>query len=169
MNQYKPKNKPILCFTDGAAKKNSKNADAGWAFYIPKFRSSNSGYMKGTNNQAELEAVKQLLLYISNINLYSPILIYTDSKYVYGLFEENHKYKINTDLINEIKSLITKIKVRINFKHIMAHTNKIDYISKCNAYVDKLASNAALKNDIKNKLNKLESDLNQLESDLNQL
>ena len=110
------------------------------------------------------------MLYISNINLYSPILIYTDSKYVYGLFEENHNYKINIDLINEIKSLIIQIKVKINFKHIMAHTNKTDYISKCNAYVDKLASTAASNNNnIKNKLNKLESDLNQLESDLNQL
>ena len=68
------KPKPLLCFTDGAAKSNSKNANAGWGVYIPKFKYFNSGSMKGTNNQAELEAVKQLLTYLSTINLFSSVL-----------------------------------------------------------------------------------------------
>lgn len=168
LNQHK-KAKPLLCFTDGAAKSNAKNANAGWGVFIPKFKYYNSGSMKGTNNQAELEAVKQLLLYLSEIDLYSSVLIYTDSKYVIGIFVDNNKYKVNVELIDEIKQLRKNIKVKVGFKHVEAHTKKTDFISKCNAVVDKLASDAAESQTkkIKSKLNDLQLKLNDLENELN--
>ena len=164
--QHKSRPKPLLCFTDGAAKSNAKNANAGWGVYIPKFKYYNSGSMKGTNNQAELEAVKQLLLYLSEIDLFSSVLIYTDSKYVIGIFVDNNKYKVNVDLINEIKELRKNIKVKVGFKHVEAHTKKTDFISRCNAVVDKLASDAAesITKKLKHDLTDLQNKINELES-----
>ena len=49
LNQNK-KPKPLLCFTDGAAKSNAKNANAGWGVYIPKFKYFNSGSMPLASN-----------------------------------------------------------------------------------------------------------------------
>lgn len=170
LNKHK-KPKPLLCFTDGAAKSNGKHANAGWGVFIPKFKYYNSGSMKGTNNQAELEAVRQLLLYLSTINLYSSVLIYTDSKYVIGIFVNNNKYKLNAELIKEIIKLREDIKVKVGFKHVKAHTNKKDFISKCNAVADKLASDAAKSQTkkIKSKLSELQKKLNELENELNNL
>lgn len=169
LNQNR-KPKPLLCFTDGAAKSNAKNANAGWGVYIPKFKYFNSGSMKGTNNQAELEAVKQLLLYLSNIDLFSSVLIYTDSKYVIGIFVDNNKYKVNTELIDEIKELRKNIKVKVGFKHVEAHTKKTDFVSRCNAVVDKLASDAAdsLSKKIKSNLLELKQKMDELEIKLNE-
>ena len=163
--QHKSKPKPLLCFTDGAAKSNAKNANAGWGIYIPKFKYYNSGSMKGTNNQAELEAVKQLLLYLSNIDLFSSVLIYTDSKYVIGIFVDNNKYKVNIELIDEIKELRKNIKVKVGFKHVEAHTKKTDFISRCNAVADKLASDAAnsLTKKLKNDLQDLHQKIDELQ------
>lgn len=156
--------KPLLCFTDGAAKKNSKNAPAGWAFYIPKLKYKKSGYMTGTNNQAELTAIKNLLLYLHSIKdkLFSNVLIYSDSQYSIGVITGSMKYKINKELIEEIIELRSTLGKKIGFKHVEAHTKKTDYISECNNIVDRLASDAA-ENKIDNtKLKKIELKLEEL-------
>lgn len=146
----------LRCFTDGAAKGNSQNAPAGWAFYIPKLNIRKSGSMTGTNNQAELTAVKELLTYIlNNINT-SPfsqslqssnpeLMIFSDSKYTINILT-GYKYTTNKDLINSIFELGRQLRQKfsiIKFKYVEAHTNGDDWVSKCNAVVDKLASDAA--------------------------
>ena len=152
----------LRCFTDGAAKGNSQNAPAGWAFYIPKLNIRKSGSMTGTNNQAELTAVKELLTYIlNNINT-SPfsqssnpeLMIFSDSKYTINILT-GYKYTTNKDLINSIFDLGRQLREKfsiIKFKYVEAHTNGDDWVSKCNAVVDKLASDAA--NGIKSQIKK---------------
>ena len=161
LNKFK---KPLLCFTDGAAKKNSKNAPAGWAFYIPKLKYKKSGHMIGTNNQAELTAIKNLLLHLHSIkdNLYSNILIYSDSQYSIGVITGSTKYTINKELIEEIIELRSTLGKKVGFKYVEAHTKKTDYISECNNIVDKLASDAAENKSNENKLKMLELKLEEL-------
>lgn len=163
---------PVLrCFTDGAAKSNSKNACAGWAYFIPKFKLIESGSMRGTNNQAELEAIRRLLLHLHSIKdkLFSNICIFSDSKYSINAITGVNKAKLNKEIIEEIKELRSTLGKKVAFEYVEAHTNKDDYLSKCNAVVDKAASEAAsnLKNEkelmklkeeiaiLKNKLDKL--------------
>lgn len=137
----------LRCFTDGAAKKNSQTSSAGWGFYIPKLNIRKSGHMIGTNNQAELTAVKMLFEYlIHDLNNKIPVRVFTDSKYVIGCFSGNKK-NANKVLIKEIDELAVQIrldtKASISFQHVDAHTNGTDWLSKCNDVVDKLASDAA--------------------------
>jgi ribonuclease HI len=152
----------LRCFTDGAAKGNSQNAPAGWAFYIPKLNIRKSGSMTGTNNQAELTAVKELLTYISTELNTSPfttqpnpeLMIFSDSKYTINILT-GYKFTTNKDLINSIFELGKKLREKfsmIKFKYVEAHTNNDDWVSKCNAVVDKLASDAA--NGIKTQIKK---------------
>lgn len=142
----------IRCFTDGAAKNNNKNASAGWAFYIPKYNIRQSGNIKGTNNQAELTAIKKLLTFIDRENKqfeeYTQILLFTDSKYCINVLTGG-KYLKNIELINSIFEIQKKINKQIKFKHVDAHTGNNDWVSKCNEIVDTLASTAA-KNNKKN-------------------
>jgi ribonuclease HI len=142
----------LRCFTDGAAKGNSQNAPAGWAFYIPKLNIRKSGHMIGTNNQAELTAVKELLTYILNelnttpFNSSNPeLMIFSDSKYTINILT-GYKFTTNKDLINSIFDLGRQLHEKfsiIKFKYVEAHTNGTDWVSKCNDIVDKLASAAA--------------------------
>ena len=155
----------LRCFTDGAAKGNSQDAPAGWAFYIPKLNIKKSGFMKGTNNQAELTAVKELLTFILNDLKTTPfetekpeLMIFSDSKYTINILT-GYKFTTNKDLINSIFELgqqLHSIFSIIKFKYVEAHTNGTDWVSKCNAIVDKLASDAAkgIKNKDKNKSKK---------------
>lgn len=142
----------LRCFTDGAAKGNSANAPAGWAFYIPKLNIRKSGHMIGTNNQAELMAVKELLSFILNDLTTTPfespnpeLLIFSDSQYTINILT-GYKYTTNKDLIQSIFELGQQLHQKfslIKFKYVEAHTNKDDWVSKCNDVVDKLASAAA--------------------------
>ena len=105
----------LRCFTDGAAKGNSPNASAGWGFYIPKLNVRKSGHIIGTNNVAELTAVKELYKYILTLsdplhqNFEKPydlpeITVFSDSRYVIGAMTGN-KISANKELINEIFEL----------------------------------------------------------------
>lgn len=135
----------IRCFTDGAAKTNNKNASAGWAYYIPKYNIRQSGSMKGTNNQAELTAIKELLLFIKQderFKDYTQILLFTDSQYCIKVLTGG-KYVKNIELINNILKIQKELKKELKFNHVEAHTGKDDWISKCNQVVDVLASTAA--------------------------
>lgn len=51
-------------FTDGSALDNSQNSYAGYAVYMPKLNKLFSKSIIGTNNQAELEAIRFSLWYI---------------------------------------------------------------------------------------------------------
>ena len=158
INQYlsseesEDKKSILRCFTDGAAKGNTQNAPAGWAFYIPKLNIRKSGSMTGTNNQAELTAVKELLSYILTELNTTPfdssnpeLMIFSDSQYTINILT-GYKYTSNKDLINSIFDLGRLLRQKfsaIKFKYVAAHTNGDDWVSKCNDVVDKLASAAA--------------------------
>lgn len=143
----------LRCFTDGAAKGNSQNSPAGYGFFIPKLNIKQSGALYGSNNVAELTAVKKLFEFIKfNLNNYEQgekrfevIMVLTDSKYVIGAMGSNVA-KANIELIESIKQLradLLYMKIKSVFNHVPAHTGGTDFISQCNAIVDKLATDAA--------------------------
>ena len=163
---------PVLnCFTDGAAKGNIKNACAGWAFFIPKFKLLKSGNMHGTNNQAELEAIKRLLLYLHDIKdkLFSNICIFSDSKYSINAITGVNNVNCNRKLIEEIKDLRSSLGKKVAFEYVKAHTNNTDYVSKCNSVVDKAASDAAMKLKNEDELGKIKKDIETLEMRLKEI
>ena len=132
----------LSCFTDGAALGNSSNSDAGWAFYIPELKISDSGYIIGTNNYAELMAMKKLFEYLLTIQPDKSVLIFSDSKYAIGAMTGN-MVKANKELIAEIKKIRSGLGCKVLIKHCGAHTGKKDFVSAGNDVVDKLARERA--------------------------
>ena len=140
----------LACFTDGAAKKNSKTSEAGWAFYIPILKFKKSGHMIGTNNAAELTAIKELFEHVLTLDQIPKIIVYSDSKYAIGVLT-GMKIKANQELVFKILDLANEIWKRSQYKvemiHVDAHTKKTDWLSECNDIVDKLASKACNRKD----------------------
>lgn len=130
------------CFTDGSALNNSSRSNAGWAYYIPELKLVESGYIIGTNNFAELMAMKKLFEKLVEVQPTKPVLIFTDSKYVIGIMTGN-KAKVNQELIAGIKALKLLIKCKILIRHCSAHTGKKDFVGIGNDIVDKAARERA--------------------------
>lgn len=137
-------------FTDGSALGNKQNAPAGAAFYIPSMKKLISKSMYGTNNQAELEAIRYALWYFKE-NLSNKIKgevdIFTDSSYSMNVISGKWKITANVEKIELIKQWISELTVKgvhINFIHVDAHTGKKDFISVNNDIVDKEARRQAL-------------------------
>lgn len=59
----------------------------------------------GTNQQAELHAVKEALLRVKDREL-AAVTIYSDSAYAIGCLTQNWKVKANPDLVDEVRALI---------------------------------------------------------------
>jgi ribonuclease HI len=62
----------------------------------------------GTNNIAELEAIRTGLLEVKNPDL--PVRVFTDSGYAHGLLMLGWKAKKNTELVNDIRALMKRFK-----------------------------------------------------------
>jgi ribonuclease HI len=78
-----------------------------------------SGTLAGaTNNQAELEAVRQVLLAFKRDGV--NVTIVTDSEYVIGVLSRHWKAARNKELIAEIKALMSKHSVR--FEKVAGHS-----------------------------------------------
>jgi ribonuclease HI len=123
----------VIAFTDGASS-NNQNAQArrgGWAAVLMLVNEQNqrderpaaykelSGKVEGaTNNQMELEAVRQVLLSFKRDGV--SVSIYTDSEYVIGVLSKNWKVKQNIELVAEIKKLMEKHQV--SFEKVAGHT-----------------------------------------------
>jgi len=90
----------------------------------------------GTNNIAELEAIRSGLLEIKNPDL--PIRVYTDSSYAYGLLALGWKAKKNTELVSDIRMLMKRFK-NLTFIKIKGHSG-----IEGNEKADKLATSAIL-------------------------
>ena len=137
----------FLIFTDGSALSNAANADAGWAAYIPSIHKLFSKEMVGTNNQAELEAIRFALTYVNNnfeelkhLIIDNEIIIRSDSKYSIDVLTGAKNGKLNLDRIGYVQNIMKELEdkgVTTTFIHIGAHTNKNDYYSRCNDLVDK--------------------------------
>jgi ribonuclease HI len=123
----------VLIYTDGAAS-NNQNADkriGGWAAILmlvdatgkrderPIAYKELSGTLPGaTNNQSELEAVKQALLALKRDG--TVVTICTDSEYVIGVLSKHWKPKQNQALIAEVKALLAKHSV--TFQKVVGHS-----------------------------------------------
>ena len=143
----------FLIFTDGSALNNSQDSKAGWAVYMPSVHKLFSKSMIGTNNQAELEAIRFALWYVienfdklRELFVDNEIVIKSDSKYSIDVVTGAKNSKLNVDRITQCKEFIETISnkgININFVHVNAHTNKKDFDSRCNDLVDKAAREKA--------------------------
>ena len=148
-------------FTDGSALNNKTDAPAGFAFYFPSTKTLISKGMIGTNNQAELEAMRYSLWYFIKkyIEIDIPentLYVFSDSEYVINAVTGKHKVNANKEKIEICKKLIREIKEKgrdIEFIHVYAHTNGKDFISINNGIVDCAARKEATK--MKSRNNKL--------------
>ena len=145
----------IYVYTDGACFNNgSKNAKAGIGIYISDDNINNvSRELEGdklTNNIAELTAAIEGINIIKKQDIKNKVIV-TDSEYVikcattYGAKLAANEWKTskdktppNVELVKRLYELTNKYK--INFKHIMAHTDNKDIHSLGNYNADKLAN-----------------------------
>lgn len=145
--------KKFTVFTDGSALGNKKDAPAGFAFYFPTTKTLISKGLIGTNNQAELEAMRYCLWYfiqkyVENDIPDNTLYVFSDSEYVLNAITGRHNGKANKEKIEICKKLIHEIMKKgkkIEFIHVFAHTKGKDFISINNEIVDFAARNEATK------------------------
>jgi ribonuclease HI len=142
-------------YTDGACSNNGKkNACAGIGIYFGKNDTRNVSERiegKQTNNKAELTAIIKVYHIIETDLLENKIVtIVSDSEYAircattYGekCDQSGWKKEIpNKELVKQAYELYKDCKC-VQFKHIMAHTQKTDIHSLGNEQADKLANRA---------------------------
>jgi ribonuclease HI len=123
----------VVAYTDGASShnQNAEQRRGGWGIVLtvaneqgeqdarPAAYKELSGTLPGaTNNQAELEAIKQALLALKHDGVV--VTIMTDSQYAIGVLSKAWKPKQNQVLIEEIKSLMSKHSV--TFEKVAGHS-----------------------------------------------
>jgi ribonuclease HI len=110
----------IKVFTDGSCGKGMM----GIGIYI-HYKGKRIRYGKylgaGTNQQAELHAIKESLLKLKQYR-YCKILIYTDSKYCIGMLSKDWKAKANQKLIISIYREMVKFE-DVSFKWVKGHAD----------------------------------------------
>jgi ribonuclease HI len=164
-------NLKLYVYTDGACIHNgTDNARASIGIYFSRDNPNNISRelekkdgIKLTNNIAELTAVIEAIMIIKDHTKPNKIIV-TDSEYVikcatsYGkkLSENNWKTKEdkrppNVNLVKRLYELVNKYDIQ--FKHVIAHTNKTDKHSIGNYYADQLANKAIGIDESNKKLN----------------
>lgn len=133
-------------FTDGSALSNAKNACAGSCIYIPKINFIVLKSMYGTNNIAELEAIRYASRYVfKNIERLSKFIknktihIISDSEYSIKAILGINQVKANKELIEKAQYYIQEINKKgfvVNISKVRAHTTNKDFFSVCNKVVD---------------------------------
>ena len=110
----------VICiYTDGACSGNPGPAGIGVVMRYKGKRKEISRYLGvGTNNIAELEAIRAGLLAVKNRQL--PVMVFTDSNYALGLLSKGWKAKQNQELVAEIRKLITTFK-QVGFVKVKGH------------------------------------------------
>ena len=102
-------NDTVCIFTDGASSGNPGPSGVGVLLKYGEHEKEISKYIGiTTNNIAELEAIKTGLLELKKTD--TPVRIFTDSSYAYGLLALGWKAKKNQTLVNAIRETITKFK-----------------------------------------------------------
>lgn len=139
--------KRVIAFTDGAASHNqsAEKRCGGWASVLMLVDKKNvrdqrpnaykelvGGQVGATNNQMELEAIRQTLLVLKQK---VQLVIVTDSEYVIGVLGGSKQAKKNLELVTEIKQLMTQHEV--SFVKVTAHSG-----NPYNERVDRLAKDA---------------------------
>lgn len=124
----------IQLFTDGACSGNPGPASIGVYLRYNNHEKTYAQYIGiGTNNIAELFAIKEGLKLINNKK--HDVIVYTDSQYCIGVLHLNNNAVANIDLIKEIKDEMSKFK-SVNFIKIKAHAGNYG-----NETANKLATN----------------------------
>ena len=90
----------------------------------------------GTNQKAELLAVKEALLRVSD-RPGSDVTVHTDSEYAIGCLTKNWKVKVNTRIVAEVRALIRECG-RFRMTKVAGHSGHVE-----NERADELASEAA--------------------------
>lgn len=148
----KPNMRILHVFTDGSAIKNTQDAPGGGAIFIVNNKLVVSCSAYGTNNYHELNAIRYALRCVNqNYTLFKPlfddtIIMYSDSNYSIKILTGVNKAKVNLDVINKCKYYLTQLAtkgIKVEFKHVAAHTKKTDFMSICNSIVDRCANTAA--------------------------
>lgn len=99
-------NSQVVIYTDGACRGNPGPAGIGAVMTYKKQSREVCEYIgNATNNIAELKAVRVALLALKRKDL--PVRLYTDSTYVQGVLTKNWRAKKNTELIREIREIIS--------------------------------------------------------------
>jgi len=125
----------ICVYTDGACSGNPGPAGIGVVLRYKEKTKEISRYLgQGTNNIAELEAIKTGLLAVKNRDL--PVIVFTDSSYALGLLTKGWKAKQNIALVEEIRRLTATFK-RLRFVKVKGHSGHVD-----NERADRLAVRA---------------------------
>ena len=102
-------NDTVCIFTDGASSGNPGPSGVGVLLKYGEHEKEISKYIGiATNNIAELEAIKTGLLELKKTD--TPVRIFTDSSYAYGLLALGWKAKKNQTLVNAIRETISKFK-----------------------------------------------------------
>lgn len=118
MTSTKPK---ITIYTDGACSGNPGPMGIGILLVSGKHMKQTYKYLgTGTNNIAELTAILEALKAIKDPS--REIELFTDSAYCIGLFTKGWKAKKNTELVNEIKTLLKKFP-KLTFKKVKGHSD----------------------------------------------
>ncbi|MEE4355521.1 MAG: ribonuclease H [Desulfococcaceae bacterium] len=95
----------ICIYTDGASSGNPGPSGIGILMRYQGHEKEISEYLgMGTNNIAELEAIRVALSKVKKKNL--PVRLYTDSAYAYGLLVKNWKAKKNEELVAAIREML---------------------------------------------------------------
>lgn len=125
----------LLIYTDGACSGNPGPAGIGVVMRYKDNHKEISRYIgQGTNNIAELEAIKAGLLAVKNRDL--PVIVFTDSSYALGLMTQGWKAKLNVELVEEIRALVAAFK-KLRFVKVKGHAGDPD-----NERADRLAVQA---------------------------
>lgn len=90
----------------------------------------------GTNQKAELLAVREALLRLRNRGM-AHVRVYTDSAYAIGCLTQNWKVKTNTDLVEEVRTLVATCG-RFEMRKVLGHSGVA-----MNERADELGRNAA--------------------------
>jgi ribonuclease HI len=114
---------PIVVYTDGACSGNPGPAGAGVVVMqgdqVVHEISMSLGH--GTNNIAELTAVKLALEYLlKEGHSDTPVTLYTDSNYCVGLLTKDWKAKANVQLVAELRELTAKFR-GLSIRYIKGH------------------------------------------------
>lgn len=147
------KNRPVMyAFTDGGCSGNGKKENTGaWGWVLLSdwdkiYTDASEKCMDTTNNQMELQAIIQCLLYVKNsIPDTTQVLLHTDSQYClhgistwrYGWIKKNWKNVKNVELWKILSDLVDSLP-NVQYKFVRAHQEDASVETKWNNYVDQL-------------------------------
>jgi len=125
----------VIIYTDGACTGNPGPAGSGAMLSYQGREKLASRYLGvATNNVAELDAVKLALEQMQCTDL--PIDLFTDSTYVIGVLAKGWKAKQNVELVEEVRSLMSRFD-DLRLRKVKGHAGVPE-----NELVDELARDA---------------------------